>query len=363
MLTMPSPQLLRSCLDVLHYSGINRLLSRRSRGRGIILCLHSVVPGGGNADGFRPNSQLEISPEFLDGALFFIKRAGYRLISLTDALAELHIERPNAAPFAVLTLDDGYRDNAAFAAPVFRKHDCPYTVYVTPGFADGTCELWWKVLEQGIASNASISLPAPAGTDSVSTATLAEKHSAWNRLSPQVADMPEYEQRIWIRRFATLNGGDPEAQCKSLTMTWDELRALSADPLCTIGAHTMKHFRLSRLSTSEMMREIRESVTRIEQELGQPVRHFAYPYGDIEHAGPREFEAAAKLGLHTAVTTRKGVVFSEHRLHRYALPRVMMSGRYQKLRYLEALMSGVPLALLNRFRRINVDQDQASTST
>lgn len=362
---MPHPQVLRACFDILHYSGANRLLAPKYRGRGIIFCLHQVLPGGGDSAGFRPNSQLEISPGFLDQALSFIKKYGYRFLSLTDAVAELHIERTSAAPFAVFTLDDGYKDNAEFAAPIFAKHQCPYTIFVTPGIADGTCELWWKVLEQGIAANSSISLPVPANDQSFRTTTDAEKHVAWNALSKQVAEMPELEQRVWIRRFAKINAVDPDAQCRQLAMDWDELRKISADPLCSIGAHTLRHFRLSALPHANMQHEIEDSSRRIAEELGKPVQHFAYPYGDVEHAGPREFTQAAKSGFLSSVTTRKGLIFSEHRHHRHALPRVMMSGRYQELRYIEALMSGVPLALLNRFRKVNVGEHphQVSTST
>jgi len=37
-----------------------------------------------------------------------------------------------------------------------------------------------------------------------------------------------------------------------------------------------------------------------------------------------------------------------------ALPRLSLSGDYQKLRYVEALLSGAPFALLNGMRRVKV---------
>jgi peptidoglycan/xylan/chitin deacetylase (PgdA/CDA1 family) len=360
-----SPELLRLCFDVLHGSGATRMFAPYLRGRGIIFCLHQVVPGGGNSDGFKPNSQLEVSTEFLDAALSYIKAQGYRLISLSDALAELHIERQDAPPFAVMTLDDGYRDNAEHAAPIFRKHNCPYTIFVSSGIADGTCELWWKALEEVLATNNRVRLPNTESPSEQRVGTDTEKQELWSRLATKMTDMNEIEQRIWIRNLSNTNGVDVEAQCKSLAMHWDELRVIAADPLCTIGAHTVKHFCLSKLPKREMMRQMSESAARIEQELGKPPRFIAYPYGDLDHAGPREFTAASELGFQAAVTTRKGVIFSQHRNHRFALPRVMMSGRYQQLKYLDALMSGVPLALLNKFRKVNVTAgpDRVSTST
>ena len=52
----------------------------------------------------------------------------------------------------------------------------------------------------------------------------------------------------------------------------------------------------------------------IEAALGMRPAHFAYPVGDRTSAGPREFRIAAELGFKTAVTTRPGVLFPEHRI-------------------------------------------------
>ena len=52
-----------------------------------------------------------------------------------------------------VTLDDGYRDNAEHALPVFRRHGVPFTIFVCPGFCDRTSELWWEALERIIAGD------------------------------------------------------------------------------------------------------------------------------------------------------------------------------------------------------------------
>jgi hypothetical protein len=67
------------------------------------------------------------------------------------------------------------------------------------------------------------------------------------------------------------------------------------------------------------------SADRIEQELGQRPAYFAFPCGDPGSAGPRDFALAARAGFKTAVTTRKGMLFSDHRDHLTALPRVSLN--------------------------------------
>jgi peptidoglycan/xylan/chitin deacetylase (PgdA/CDA1 family) len=91
----------------------------------------------------------------------------------------------------------------------------------------------------------------------------------------------------------------------------------------------------------------------IRARLGAAPRHFAYPVGDQSAAGPRDFRIAAELGFRTAVTTRPGVLFAEHARHTTALPRISVNGEFQRLRYLDVLLSGAATALMNRFRRVD----------
>src|SRR4029078_7421022 len=91
---------------------------------------------------------------------------------------------------------------------------------------------------------------------------------------------------------------------------------------------------------------------RIEEALQRPVLHFAYPYGDREAAGMREFTLAAAPGSKAAVTTRPGMLFAENAGHMPALPRVSLNGNYQDARILPVLTSGAATALWNGFRRV-----------
>ncbi len=137
-------------------------------------------------------------------------------------------------------------------------------------------------------------------------------------------------------------------------MTWDEIRAAIADPLCTIGAHTLTHARLTLHDEATVRRELLQSKQAIEREIGRPVVHLAYPFGDSGSARQREFNIARECGYETAVTTRPGVLFKAHREHMTALPRLAVHGGWQDARSLESLLTGAPFALWNLGRRVNV---------
>jgi peptidoglycan/xylan/chitin deacetylase (PgdA/CDA1 family) len=134
-------------------------------------------------------------------------------------------------------------------------------------------------------------------------------------------------------------------------MTWEDLAELAKDPLCTIGAHTVNHVMLKKVPESTARSEMEMSRSVIEAAIGVRPEHLSYPVGDATSADEREYRIAAELGFRTAVTTKPGVLFPEHRNHLMALPRISLNGEYQQLRYVKVLMSGAATAMWNGFRR------------
>jgi peptidoglycan/xylan/chitin deacetylase (PgdA/CDA1 family) len=350
---MAGQSLLRASLDILHYSGASHVLRGAFGGVGAILMLHHVRPQAGPARAFAPNAVLDVTPDFLDGALALATRRGFELVSMDEAAGRLASGRP-VRPFLAVTLDDGYRDNLVYALPVFRRHRCPFTVYIAPAITDGVAELWWDGLEQVIARSARIEGEIGGQTFALDTATDDQRDAAWRRLYWPVRNLPQHAQRRWIRGFCGRHGFDLDAWCRSEAMSWDEVRQIAADPLCTIGAHTINHYAVSQLEAADALGEMRASADRIAAELGARPRHLAFPYGDEGSAASRDFRLAAEAGFTTAVTTRKGMLFPAHSEHMTALPRLSLSGEFQKLRYVDALLTGTPFALFNRFRRLSV---------
>jgi peptidoglycan/xylan/chitin deacetylase (PgdA/CDA1 family) len=138
-----------------------------------------------------------------------------------------------------------------------------------------------------------------------------------------------------------------------LCMTWDEIRALAADPLATIGAHTVNHVMLAKAGDATAYAELKAGRDGLETQLDRQVIHLAYPYGGRDIVGTREFRLAAEIGYKTAVTTRPGVLFPEHREQFMALPRLSLNGQFQQKRHLKVLMSGAATGLANGFRRVD----------
>jgi len=334
---------LKTVLSALHYSGADRLAAPFTGGDGVIFMLHQVVPG--EPRGFDPNGILKVTPEFLDGVIRQVRGSGFEIIALDEVKARLQGDSAGRKPFAVFTLDDGYKDNRDFAYPVFKRHDASFTIYVPTAYADGHGELWWLAFEEALRRLPHVDVDCDGVVRSYSLATDAEKSRAFHELYWWLRKIPEEPARAVVRALAEKAGFEVASLCRELVMDWNEIRALADDPLVTIAAHTSNHFALAKLRPEDARREIADSVARVEQELGKPVRHFSYPYGDEGSAGQREFEIARDLGIETAVTTRKGLLRNGHADAMTALPRLSLNGDYQDIRYVKVLLSGLPFAL------------------
>ena len=62
-------------------------------------------------------------------------------------------------------------------------------------------------------------------------------------------------------------------------MTPEELKWVAAEPLVTIGSHTVSHSNLLQVSTLEATRELAASKSELENLLGRSVEWFSFPHG------------------------------------------------------------------------------------
>ena len=109
------------------------VLARICRQRSIVLGYHGVTEGRLRDD----PSLLQLSPRRFSRQLELMVDAGFSFVTMA-ALARL---ADGAAPppgFAVVTFDDGMRNNHHVAMPILREFEIPATVYVTIGFIGGS---------------------------------------------------------------------------------------------------------------------------------------------------------------------------------------------------------------------------------
>lgn len=337
-------------LSTVRLSGLSWISKHFLGGMGAILTMHRVTATPEPGFGF--NSHLSITPDFLDRLLADMKAEGFVFVSIDEAMDRI-ATGTGGERFATVTLDDGYRDNLLEALPVFEKHEVPFSVFIAPGLIEGAAELWWDLVEAVVTVRDRLALNTSNGRVYIDCSTPAKKAYANCQISDYLTcDIAEEDQIAIVRDLASSAGVDYAARRQDQLMTWDEIRRLAGHPLCTIGAHTVHHHNLKRLPVDKALKEMSDSALILELELGETPRHLAYPYGYPAAVGEREAEIAQAAGFVSGLTTRHGMIQPEHARHMHALPRMSVNGRYQKIGYMSAMLSGVTTPIANGGRKV-----------
>lgn len=322
-------------------------------GLGHILTLHRVVK---DSDSFRVHNHnsLEISPDQLEQTILFYKKRNYKFLSLDELEKNLRSKNP-FDKFVVFTFDDGYKDNFTLAYPILKRHNVPFTIYVTTSFPDGNAILWWYLLEEKLKQNDSLSFSWKGQQHNFVAETSSQKEATFNAVKTfinQSFSIEEYQEMLQCI-FHT-SKSELYKFSKTLPMSWAEIIAISKDPFVTIGAHSVNHFPLKKMKKDDLKKEIINSKIRLEEKINKSVRHFAYPFGKASEASMREFKLVKSLNFKTATTTRMANIFPEHKDHLTCLPRISLN-RISNDAILDLQSSGFLPGIFHRGKRIVTD--------
>jgi peptidoglycan/xylan/chitin deacetylase (PgdA/CDA1 family) len=321
-------------------------------GLGSILMFHRVCPASSKPR-IKGNAGLEVTPEYLENTIHFLRQKNYEIVSLTRA-AQILNESHKKKKFAVLTFDDGYADNYLHAYPIFKKYEVPFTIYVTTHFPDGEAILWWYLLEDIVLKENQIKFELNGRKYQYSCSNAWKKDRAYHDIHNLILNGPSNQLNQRIQQVFQNYDISFRAKTSELSLTWEQIREMSKDPLVEIGAHTIHHHALNKLPESAVQEEMEGSRDRIESEIGKKVEHFSYPFGTRNEAGEREFEMAKQCGFKTSTTTSAANIFPEHKNLLEQLPRIAINQKRDNdnINYLSLWLNGTLPCLLNKFKRI-----------
>ncbi len=296
--------------EALARSGLGGAIGVRYGGRGLVFMLHSVVEDTQDYLG----QTLRCSERALERALQWVRREQLDIVTLDEALRRL--AEPHARRFVVFTFDDGYRDNLTRVLPLMERYAAPFTIYVPTQILTRDLNGWWLGLVPLVRSNDQIDI-APMGCR-FDTSRPDQQRRAMAAIGRWVFEDGDRAEQL--RPTFDRYGIDLARLLDQEAMTPLELQTIARHPLVTIGAHTVTHRFLARLSADEVRWEAAESKRVLEQLLDTAVDHFSYPYGA---AGPRDAGIVRSLGYKSAVTTANGTLFPAHAGNdrRFSMPR------------------------------------------
>lgn len=265
--------------------GLLTALERSARGSVTILCYHRVLPEDRRRAYHDPG--LVVTPETFR-AHCKVLAARYQVMTLGSAFPPESLMRRREKPIAVITFDDGYRDNLAYAAPILREAGLPATFFIVAGLVNGSELPWYDV--------------AGAALQAMERAGQRTNAVPVKQALAQAKQMSPTERRAWVDRLVN-DRGLPKPRDEDLIMTSGHLREL-ASAEHEIGSHTMTHPILPQCSDSELQVELSASRTKLAEIVGQRIDTLAYPNGDWDE---RVAQAAESAGYRLAVSVAPGV--------------------------------------------------------
>ncbi|MBR1192731.1 polysaccharide deacetylase family protein [Bradyrhizobium sp. AUGA SZCCT0160] len=309
-------QILKNCL----YYGASRVgelpfLRARFAARAAIILFHEI----------QRDCQSELmtgtSASLFEYSLNWLQREGWSIVGLDECLEQL-ARNDQSRRYAVLTFDDGYRDNVSVALPILERHNAPFMMYVPTGAPTRTMNSWWLGLRKLFLANDTVTIDALGRHFHCSD--IRSKTSALTEVSQWVHQ--DYRRSAMLAPTFMENGISLAALNDEYFLDERELGLLARHPLASIGGHTTSHAALATLDEPSARAELADNRGYLENLLQLPIRHLAYPYGGPTACGPREEDLAKEVGFQTAVTTRQGRLY-EHKLNEFALPRIGFNSR------------------------------------
>jgi len=277
--------------------------------------------------------------DLFEYSLKWLRQEGWEIVSLETCLERLATD-PQPRRYAVVTFDDGYRDNVSTALPILERNNAPFMIYVPTGAVTRTLQSWWLGLRELFRSRDTVTIDAM--NIQFRCPDFDNKMSALSKVTEWIHE--DYHRVATLASTFSRAGLSLSALNEAYFLDERELQVLARHPLASIGGHTASHPALAGLDVLSARAEMADNRNYLEKLLQRPVRHVAYPYGNSRACGPREQHLAEEVGFSTAVTTRHGQVFDCKPNH-FALPRIGVGGQFDTRVAFEARMNGVQSAV------------------
>lgn len=289
------------CADVM---GINASLRTMKSDKLVIVCYHSILPAShrcGYCTAAVSTTQFARHLELF--RRYFVPVSPRTVVEWTQGRATL----PKRA--LMITIDDGFRNNLAFAVPELLRRGFPALISVTTGYVGTNRHLWTLLLKESIVHWPHHSLPMPGNGTTLPLPTSPRERCLCARtVIESCKTLPEEPLGEYLNAITREipSSAYRHLETSHTFLTWEDIRGLHRQGF-EFGSHGVSHVSFARLPLPSLRTELRESKKAIEDATGDICDWITYPFGDPGHVTGSVVAEAESAGY------RGGLVLFEKR--------------------------------------------------
>jgi len=232
---------------------------------------HRVAPDDeGYLEGLRP--------QWLDAQLAYLTRH-YEVLSLSELVRCFEARQPVPPRSAVITFDDGFRDNLTTAFPILQKHYVPATIFLVTGCVSSGELPWPQYLGYLFqhTSRTAVVAEVAGGRQELDVSTTSSRRQVYLLVKDVLGRLPRSEREQRLREWCRLLDVVPP---RDRMLSWSDVAEMRAAGI-EFGAHTYSHPWLAFLPPDEAREEIERSRDDLATRLGVVRPPFCFPGGSF----------------------------------------------------------------------------------
>ncbi len=207
---------------------------------------------------------------------------------------------------ALVTFDDGYRDNHQLAVPILKKYHIPAIFFIPTDSIEKSMLGWWDIISYFI--NHTEKEQISFNEQPILLHTRGDREMAKQHLLAYMKSAKHEESKNLLSRLSGLCGVEfpsRSIQEKEL-MSWDQIKEIASSEHLSIGSHTVSHRVLSTINGEEELKELEDSRKFLQKKLSCEIRSIAYPVGGYHAFSERTKKNAKKAGYHLGFSFNTG---------------------------------------------------------
>lgn len=248
----------------------------------------------------------EKTPEQFEQKLLWFKNR-YNIVSINELRDHIY-DGKSLKNACMLSVDDGWRSTYEVIYPVMKKHNVPFTIFVSPHVMETGINFWYYTLRF-------------CNEDEIKRIMIRRGYfSAGIYKYPTELIFKEIQIDEVYDVLNEYQSVHPEVEIPRGFMNTEEVLKLHRSGLVEIGAHTMIHPILNIEDNKRSLKEIIQSTEKLSDILNKKVTSFAYPNG-IENVdySIRDEQYAKAAGIDMAFSVVPGTI--DNKTNPLSIPR------------------------------------------